>query len=223
MIFKEWFKKFKFPGHEKVKMIDSELGKIPEGWEIKKLSDLVSTQYGYTESASEKEIGPRFLRVIDINKSDWIDWSSVPYCKINDKDLLKYRLSAGDVVIARMADPGKVAIIEENVNAVFASYLIRLKPLNKSVGNYFLYFYLTSSQYQGFIFGSSTGTTRQSANARVITDCYLAVPKDEIIKEFETIANLLRKMIQTKVKENQKLAEMRDLLLPKLMRGELRV
>lgn len=222
-IFKEWFVKFRFPGYEKVKFIDSNLGKIPEGWEVKKLNELVTTQYGYTESASEQEIGPKFLRVMDINKSDWIDWSNVPYCKISNRDLEKYRLNIGDIVIARMADPGKIAIIEEDINAVFASYLIRLKPSSNKLSSYFLYYYLTSPQYQNFIFGSSTGTTRQSANARVITDCYLTVPNDELIQEFEVLAASLRKMINNYANENQKLAAMRDLLLPKLMRGKIKV
>ena len=82
IIYKEWFVHFRFPSHEKVKMIDSELGKIPEGWEIKKLSKIVDTQYGYTESASDKIVGPKFLRGKDINKNSYINWSSVPYCKI---------------------------------------------------------------------------------------------------------------------------------------------
>jgi type I restriction enzyme S subunit len=188
-----------------------------------KLSELVKTQYGYTESANEKEIGPKFLRVMDINKTNWIDWSSVPYCKISSKNFSKYKLSKGDVVIARMADPGKVAIVEEDINAVFASYLIRLQIINDAITPYFLFYYLRSPLYQNFIFGASTGTTRQSANARVITNIELIIPPKEKVLEFENIASVIREKIRSNTKENQKLAALRDLLLPKLMSGEIKV
>lgn len=80
--YREWFVNFRYPGHEDVPLVDSELGPIPEGWTTKRLADLVSTQYGYTESATSKQIGPKYLRGMDINKTSYIDWSSVPYCQI---------------------------------------------------------------------------------------------------------------------------------------------
>ncbi|MCM8808104.1 MAG: restriction endonuclease subunit S [Candidatus Omnitrophica bacterium] len=205
-IFREWFinnKKFK---------IGSE-----------KLSNLVDPQYGYTETASDKEIGPKFLRVKDINKNDWIDWNAVPYCKISNKDFEKYRLKKGDIVIARMADPGKVGIIEQEVKAVFGSYLIRLSIKSEKVKPYYLYYYIKSPLYQNFIFGASTGTTRKSANARVLTDCYIIIPRKEALENFEKIAGDIRQKINSNLKENQTLAAFRDLLLPKLMSGEIRV
>ncbi len=143
-IYREWFINLRFPGHEKVKMVDSELGKIPEGWEVRRLSDLVETQYGYTESASEDEVGPKFLRGTDINKTSYIDWPTVPYCPINPSDYEKYRLNKEDIVVIRMADPGKVGIVEKDVEAIFASYLIRLKLISNSLTPYYLFYFLLS-------------------------------------------------------------------------------
>ena len=203
-IFKEWFNK-----NSKFKIQNS------------KLNEFVKTQYGYTESASDKKIGPKFLRVKDINKTDWIDWETVPFCKISDAEYPKYKLKKGDVVIARMADPGKVAIIEEDIDAVFASYLIRLQITSDDITPYFLFYYLRSPLYQNFIFGASTGTTRRSVNARVITDAELTIPPKEKILEFENIVSTIRSKIIANIKENQKLAALRDLLLPKLMSGEI--
>ena len=48
LLYREWFVYFRYPGHEDVEMVNSDLGPIPEGWEVARLSDLVSTQYGYT-------------------------------------------------------------------------------------------------------------------------------------------------------------------------------
>lgn len=56
--------------------------------------------YGYTASAKQEPVGPKFLRITDI-VPDLIDWESVPYCEIPEKDLDKYRLQEGDIVMAR--------------------------------------------------------------------------------------------------------------------------
>lgn len=54
---------------------DSELGPIPHGWQISTLEDICEKpQYGYTASASDTPIGPKFLRITDINKEPWINW-----------------------------------------------------------------------------------------------------------------------------------------------------
>jgi integrase len=54
MIYREWFVNFRFAGHEKVKMVESEMGPIPQGWRALRLSSLVETQYGYVRPAAEQ-------------------------------------------------------------------------------------------------------------------------------------------------------------------------
>ena len=120
-------------------MIESPLGPIPREWKIKKLADLVETQYGYTESATEDEVGPKFVRGKDINKTSYIDWNTVPFCPIESAKHATYKLIVGDILVIRMADPGKVAIIEKEIDAVFASYLIRLKLRSNLLSSYYLF------------------------------------------------------------------------------------
>ena len=122
LVYREWFVHFRFPGHEHVKIVD----RIPEGWKRRYLGDVVTTQYGHTASASDEEIGPKFVRGKDINKRSFIDWSTVPYCPEQGLDFNKYALVPGDILVIRMADPGKVAVVEKSIRAVFASYLVRL-------------------------------------------------------------------------------------------------
>ncbi|MEK7845784.1 MAG: restriction endonuclease subunit S, partial [Nitrospinota bacterium] len=160
-IFKSWFVGFDpIPGYSPHKeWQDSPLGKIPKGWRVEKVSDICTTQYGYTASASEEPIGPHFLRITDMNKEPWIDWQKVPYCSINDKDLSKYTLQVGDVLVSRMADPGKAAIVEDNVNAVFASYLVRLKTRDLATA-YYLFYFLRSNRYLDYANGVMDGTVQ---------------------------------------------------------------
>ena len=222
-IYREWFVHFRFPGHEDVKMVESELGMIPEGWEVIKLSELVSTQYGYTESANAEEVGPKYVRGMDINKTSYINWGQVPYCAIDDYMYLKYKLFPGDILIIRMADPGKVGIVERNIEAVFASYLIRLIIKNEKVKPNFLYHLLMSDYYQDYISGASTGTTRKSASAGVITDINLILPPKNIGDNFDIQITDLRKLLNILLDKNENLRCTRDLLLPRLISGELDV
>ena len=202
--------------------VDSELGEIPRGWEVKKLSDLCSTQYGYTASAVDEPVGPKFLRVTDINKRNWIDWGDVPHCEIEPDTRASYALHLGDVVVARMADPGKSAIIEEYIDAVFASYLVRLKTLSLA-HSYFVYGFLKSDLYAEYAEGTKSGSVQANMNAKVIVGASLTVPPKAVLDAFLRAVLPLRQRLVANVRESRTLAALRDALLPKLISGELRV
>lgn len=231
-IFKHWFIDFEFPNEQGKpykssggEMVDSELGEIPKGWRVvKNISEQCSLiNYGYTQSATQEKIGPKFLRVTDINKGDWIDWTDVPYCEIDDKNLPKYILEKGDIVVARMADPGKLAIFESDITTVFASYLIRIRLLNKVYSCYF-YYLMKSKYYQEYILGVTTGSVQKNLNAKGLTNGLpIIVPSNEINTKFNKIIGSLREKINENIKENTALSQIRDTLLPKLMSGRIRV
>jgi type I restriction enzyme S subunit len=237
-LFKSWFVDFdpvrakaegRDPGLPKpladlfpARLVDSELGEIPEGWEVKRLSDLCSTQYGYTASAVDEPVGPRFLRVTDINKRNWIEWSDVPYCAIDPDIRASYALQLGDLVVARMADPGKSAIIEEEIDAVFASYLVRLKTASLA-HSYYVYGFLKSDLYAEYAEGAQSGSVQANMNAKVIVGASLVVPPIAVMEQFLRAVLPLRQRLVADVRESRTLAALRDGLLPKLISGELRV
>jgi type I restriction enzyme S subunit len=204
------------------RLVDSELGEIPEGWEIKRLSDLCSTQYGYTASAVAEHVGPKFLRVKDINKRNWIEWADVPYCAIEAEVRAFYALQIGDLVVARMADPGKSAIIEERVDAVFASYLVRLKT-ESLAHSYYVYGFLKSNIYAEYAEGAKSGSVQANMNAKVIAGVSLVVPPVTVMDQFLGAVLPLRRRLSAGVRETRALAALRDTLLPKLISGELRL
>jgi len=222
-IYREWFVDYRYPGHEDVPLADSKLGRTPNSWHVVSLSEVTRTQYGHTESATDRPVGPRFLRGMDINKASYVDWTTVPYCPIDANEHAKYRLARGDVVIIRMADPGKVGIIEADVDAVFASYLIRIKPQEGVISPYFLFYFLGSDRYQAFVLGASTGTTRKSLSAPLITSAELALPPPATQAAFVAVVTPLREQLNTLVGANATLRTMRDLLLPRLTSGEIDV
>lgn len=215
-VFKSWF--VSMDGRD----LDSLTG-VPAGWERRTLGSLCEKpQYGYTESGRTEAIGPRFLRIADINKQPWIEWDSVPYCPIDESDLTKYRLHRGDLVIARIADPGHAAYIETNEDAVFASYLIRFRPRDPAHGR-FLQYWLKSDAYWNLVRGRASGSTRANLNAQVLSSFPLVLPTSDVLGDFSAVVGSLRERISLAVTQTSTLAHLRDTLLPRLLSGELRI
>ena len=221
-IFKSWFVDFELFKNEEF-VYNEELGKeIPKGWEVKKLGEFVSTQYGFT--ASGEETGKiKLLRIKDINKAFVIDWDSVPFCNITNDIFPKYRLKNMDIVISRIGDIGKVAIVENPPLSVFASYLIRLKIKNHKLTPYYLYYWLKAPDYQEYIQGAAEGSTRPNTNAEVIKAGPILIPPSSLIEKFEEVVFPIRSKIILNQKQIMVLRKIRDALLPKLVFGKLRV
>ena len=204
------------------RLVDSELGEIPEGWALSQLNDLCTTQYGYTTSSTTLNIGPKLVRVTDINKNHWIEWPNVPYCSVEQSIIPSYKLSEGDIVVARMADPGKSAIIDESVDAIFASYLVRLKPKHENL-RYFVYGFLKSELYLDFIEATKNGSVQFNMNAKLIVSASLVVPNNAILFFYQDTVARLRKNLASNISQVGKLSETRDTLLHKLISGEISV
>lgn len=191
-------------------------------WPHVPLRDLCDTQYGLTASATDEPVGPRFVRVTDINKTPWVNWEKTPFVEVPGGQLRKYKLSPGDILVARMADPGKVALIDSNVDAVFASYLVRITTRPAELAQ-FVYGYLSSPEYANYAAGAQYGTVQKNMNARVIVGCDLPMPPAEVINRYSAIAVTLRAQMSAVLEEARTLANTRDALLPRLVSGELRI
>lgn len=158
-------------------------------WEGKTLGDISSNvSYGYTASASLEKIGPKFLRITDIS-NDAINWERVPYCKISENDFKKYQLHYGDIVIARTgATTGANKYFKENIDAVYASYLIRFEIDKQKANSNFIYYYMQSSAYKGFINNYISGAAQPGINASVLSKFKMVIPD---LPTQEKIGNIL--------------------------------
>ncbi|GHV22505.1 hypothetical protein FACS189494_09430 [Spirochaetia bacterium] len=154
------------------------------GGRVGKLKDFVTTQYGFTASATNKNTGTRFLRITDIAQK-FIDWSSVPFCNIPDHEMDKYQLQAGDIVVARTgATVGTAQIIGKLVPiSVFASYLVRITPKLDEY-KYLLGLSITSEEYRLFIQTNAGGSAQPQANAQLMTEFDVFIPPDKMINSF---------------------------------------
>jgi len=149
-------------------------------------------EYGWTTSASD--IGSlKLLRTTDITK-ETLDWSRVPFCENNPPNLSRFKLSPGDIVISRAGSVGVSALIGQCPDAVFASYLIRFRPLTGLHAKYVSYF-LHSPDYWHEISVSAAGIALQNVNAKKLAAIPIPIaPLPEQRKIVEEIEKQLTRL-----------------------------
>ena len=201
-------------------------GELPEGWKIVKLKSITeSIQYGYTESSSKDAIGPKFLRITDIQENR-VEWNDVPYCKITKDNKKKYLLKDGDLVFARTgATVGKSFLIKGEIpEAVFASYLIRVR-VKTEINERFLSYFFLSPIYWNQITEGQVGIGQPNVNGSKLgqLDIVLAPLKDQskIVEELENHLSIADKMEESIAQGLQQAEAMRQSILKRTFEHSL--
>ncbi|TMO84844.1 restriction endonuclease subunit S [Pseudoalteromonas spongiae] len=200
-------------------MIDKET--LPKGWSIAKIGEVCEpSQYGYTAKAGNKG-NYHFLRTTDITKAE-LDWNNVPFCEISDEEAQKYLLKDNDVVISRAGSIGYSYLISKARKSVFASYLIRFRPLINP--KYFRYF-LDSQQYWNAISEGSSGIAVQNVNAKTLSLIELPIaPEKEqnrIVEKLDELFSELDAGVTELQAAQIKLKHYRQSLLKSAVEGAL--
>lgn len=165
---------------------------MKKGWVVKQLSEVSNINYGYTASASSEAVGPRFLRITDI-QGDRVEWDTVPYCRINPADFPKFRLVSGDIVFARTgATTGKSFLVYDPPESVFASYLIRLRLNNKQVLPRFMSLFFQTVSYWKAVKDGLTGSAQGGFNATKLGELKIPIP---LLPEQRRIVGILDEAI----------------------------
>lgn len=189
------------------------------------LKNFVKTQYGYTEKSSFDIAGPHYLRITDI-QGETVDWNNVPNCSIDETNYQKYSLHPNDIVVARTgATTGKSYMIGEDIDAVFASYLIRVQITNIRLLPKFLYMFFQSQEYWSQIMELSAGIAQPGVNARKIQSMMICVPS---LPEQQEIVRILDRLLAREQRARQAAEEtlaaidrMKQSILARAFRGEL--
>ena len=169
-----------------------------------------SVDYGITASAKTHRVGPRFLRITDI-QDDAVDWNSVPFCEISPDEEEPAVLAAGDIVFARTrATTGKSFLIRScPERAVFASYLIRVRADPDRVEPRYLAWFFRSPGYWRQIGLSTTGTAQPGVNASKLRS--INVPHFPVAEQ-RRIADILDKADAVRRKRREAIALTEELL-----------
>jgi type I restriction enzyme S subunit len=149
---------------------------LPDGWWWVRLRDVCEKpQYGYTASAETAAVGPKFLRITDIQNGE-VHWERVPYCRCG-AEAAACVLKPGDILFARTGGTtGKSFLVKEVPSeAIFASYLIRVRTKDDLMPEY-LYLFLQSDMYWRQVITSKRGGAQPNMNATLLGDVLFPFP-----------------------------------------------
>ncbi|MEI7719891.1 MAG: restriction endonuclease subunit S [bacterium] len=221
VIFKEWFVNFNFPGATR-KMIDLELSQIPEGWIVGKLGDEIQTILGGTPNTEKKEYW-------EDGTVPWINSGKVndfriyePSAYITKKALEESAaklMPKGTVVIAITgATLGQISRLE--IESAGNQSVIGLLP-NEKFSSSYLYYWMVENVSN--IINTATGGAQQHINKNDVNNFDFLIPTKSVLEKYFMLADPIMEKISGNCFQIQTLSALRDTLLPKLMKGEVRV
>lgn len=172
-------------------------------FETRLFADVCSdVSYGFTASATTEPIGPKFLRITDIQGGK-VSWEEVPYCDADLEAVEKYALAAGDIVVARTGNSTgeNTQILSLDGKAVFASYLIRFRVDGEQANPFFVGYQLRTNRFRDFVLSIRGGSAQPGANAKQLGrfDIFL-LPRqaqDEAVKMLRALDDRIDNLRQT--------------------------
>jgi len=198
---------------------------LPPGWQWVRLGEISKKpQYGYTQSAVFDCVGPKFLRISDI-QNGLVDWEKVPYCVCDRQTLEKYKLNIGDILFARSgATTGKTFLIKSlPYEAVFASYLIRVVIFTEKLLPEFAFYFFQSFSYWDQI--KPRGAAQPNMNAKAIQKLLLPLPplseQRRIVSYLDEVQAKITALKKHQEETTTALNRLEQAILEKAFRGEL--
>lgn len=222
-IYKEWFVKFRFPGHEQVKMVESELGLIPEGWEVKFLPSLCSKVIDGTHDSPKPVESGYYLVTGKHFINGFIDFSNCYFISSEEhkKVIKRSKPEKGDILFSNIGTLGKTILVDQDFE--FSIKNVALFKPSKPLFSIFLYLLFSSPLTLELMFKKATGTSQKFFSLKFLRGLKLTVPTDDYLVEFNNIIKPIIKQRSLLHNKNINLRETRDLLLPKLISGQIDV
>ncbi|MCK4821027.1 restriction endonuclease subunit S [bacterium] len=236
-LFKRWFVEFEFPDENGLpykssggKMVTSELGEIPAGWRVIELSELVETiTKGTTPTTLGKKFvdkGINFIKAESITSNHTFDKNKFAHIDEQTDQLLnRSKIQQGDFLYTIAGTIGRFAVVTERVlpaNTNQAIAIIRLKK-NLNISPYQLLCYLKSHFYQTYLRSRIVQAVQANLSLGELKNTPIIFAENSVQSKFSIIAKSLFKKIEKNEELIESLVQTRDILLPKLMSGQIRV
>jgi len=220
-IYREWFVNFRFPGHEKVRMVDSKLGKIAEGWAITGVGSLIT-------ELKERYKGDADIPVLSVTSESKFVYSEEYFNKrVYSKSLNNYkvvhrnnfaynpsRINIGSIAFMDNYDLGGGKGIVSPMYSVFKITSDKILP-------YFLWLTIKQDNVFNQIKKLCYGTVRQTFKFSDLQLIKFALPPLDLQLCFDSYVSVAKTLIDNLTNENEILSQTRDLLLPRLISGDL--
>lgn len=224
-IYKEWFVRFRFSGHEKVKFVNG----LPEGWEVVKLGDFVNIKGGKRLPTGKdfciEQTEHPYIRIRDISKYKFIPLTeNMMYIDNATFNILnRFTVKKGDLLISIVGTIGLVACVGSTLNgANLTENCVNITEVRHFTKSY-LYHYLKSSQGQGELYSGIVGVSQPKLPIYNVKKFKLLKPSQELIINFTNLVADIDSKMNNLLEQNQNLIKQRDLFLPRLMSGKLEV
>ena len=216
-IYREWFVEFRFPGHEGVEMVESELGLIPQGWEVGKLGDLAESVRRNIKPSDINQETPYFglehLPRKSIALSNWDTVDSINSAKLAFKK--------GEILFGKIRPYfHKVGVAP--LDGICSSDTIVIRPKRNECFATTLSC-VSSEHFIKYATMTSQGTKMPRADWKVLVKYPVVIPPEQITQRFSSFVRDVVDKIQNLIFQNINLRQTRDLLLPKLISGEIDV
>lgn len=214
-LYEEWFVHFRFPGHEDVSFKESELGEIPKGWEVCKLIDLVDFIGGAQPPKSQHIYEEKEGYIRFVQNRDYRSDGHLTYIPESKRNKICGRL---DILVDKYGEAGKARF---GIAGAYNVALAKIVPKNESYREW-LRGLLSMTQTQEYLLGASQAATRPSLN-KAHLNFPVVLPSESVAERFgHQVLPMLQLILALKDK-TANLRAQRDLLLPKLVSGEIDV
>jgi type I restriction enzyme, S subunit len=227
LLYREWFVHFRFPGHEHVKIVDG----VPEGWEKQHIGDFC-TKIGSGATprggaSSYQTSGITLIRSLNIYNYNFHDDGLVFINEQQASKLSNVIVKSGDVLInITGASVARCCLVpKRHLPARVNQHVMIMRPDSSTVCSEYLMYAINSKGQKQFILNiaGAGGATREALTKDTITNLSLLIPDHMLMKEFCIFTSENFSQIETLQKQNNKLRAARDILLPRLMNGEIAV
>lgn len=227
-LYREWFVNFRFPGYENGKFKDSPLGKIPDEWQVKNLIDLTrkigsgATPRGGKEAY--KSEGTPLIRSMNVYDSEFITKN---LAFIDDDQALKLKnviVEPNDVLLnITGASVARCAIVPEAYTPARVNQHVAIIRANCDdiSAEYILYTLISHTGKARLLNIAQGGATREAITKAHIENFEILVPPKPISEQFSNLAKSISRQKEVLFLKNENLKQQRDMLLPKLISGQI--
>ncbi len=217
-LYREWFVHFRFPGHEDVELVDSELGPIPEGWEVRRLDKLATLHRRSTKPANEPET------VFEHFSIPAFDSGALPALEPGGAiKSAKYQVEVDAVLLSKINPkfPRVWFAQPRSVDAIASTEF--LVWVGVDVSNAWLWSLFLDETFRRRLVGSAggTSTSHQRFKPADVAGRSVALARATVLGAFDSLADPALRQAAIIREQNHQLAATRDLLLPRLVTGRL--
>lgn len=223
-LYKEWFVRFRIPRYKDVEFIDG----FPKDWEKVKLDDVlnkIATGLNPRKNFVLGE-GENFYVTIK-NMADNTVYLDDKCDKVNDDAIIKINkrsdLKIGDLLFSGIGTIGRVCLIDIPTNNWNISESVFTMRANKKISSEFLYMLLLSQDVQNYCQSKANGSAQKGIRMGDLRKYTFLLPTQNVINDFTNQISPILRNVSLLRNENKNLIQQRDMLLPRLMRGTLKV